>query len=473
MPQFTGRSKPPLVLELDLTHPLIEQEPDDPIAKLRSRGKPRLRPILRGALDKIGVDPQLDKRYEYKNAADRITQTSFTDAHREAADRLTESAWEQVVDAVATARDVTADEVQSAADQAPLFAEQARNAGLIDRIGYRDEVYTSVRRAVGGDVQLLYADRWSPATTPVRRLTKKIQQRSAPGLALVEGYGGIVTGRSRRTPLQGNVMGSDTVAAAIRAAVRDEKVRGIVFRVDSPGGSYVASDTVWREVACARDAGKPVIVSMGTVAGSGGYFVACNADVIVAQPGTLTGSIGVFGGKPVTTELTDKFGLAYDAVQRGANARMFSTHVAFTDAQRERLNAWLDAVYGDFTAKVAAGRGMSKDAVHEIAKGRVWTGADGLRIGLVDSLGGMRHAVSVARERAGLPADAPLRPAVSVPPLARLKPPRSSEDPRAAAAAATSLASLWAGGWGEFAALAAALGLPAAGPLTMPAVRLG
>ena len=566
---LTGRRKPPILLELDLTQPLIEHEPDDPIAKLRTRGKPRLRPViralheagddarvvglvakvgdpampfaraqelrdavgafaasgkptvawtetfgestngttpyflasgfreiwlqpsgelnllglaaevtfLRGALDKLGVDPQLGKRYEYKNAADRITQTSFTDAHREALGRLTESTWEQVVDAVCAARGVTTDEMKAAADGAPLFAEQAVAAGLVDRIGYRDEVYASVRRAAGGDLQLLYADRWSPPSSPVHQVVKKVQSRSAPGLALVEGYGGIVTGKSRRTPLQGSVMGSDTVAAAFRAAVRDEKVKAIVFRVDSPGGSYVASDTVWREVACARDAGKPVVVSMGTVAGSGGYFVACNADVIVAQPGTITGSIGVFAGKPVTTQLTDKLGLHYDAVQEGANARMFSTHLSFSDAERERLDAWLDAVYDDFTGKVAAGRAMSKEAVHEIAKGRVWTGADGVRVGLVDELGGLRHAAAVARKTAGLPDDAPLRPAVSVPPIARLRPPRSSEDPRAAAATSASLVSmtaesLWDSGWGQFATLAAALGLPATGPLTMPGVRL-
>jgi protease-4 len=319
-------------------------------------------------------------------------------------------------------------------------------------------------------VQLLFADRWTPATTPVARVIKQLKNKNQPGIALVEGFGGIVTGRSRRTPLQGPVMGSDTVSAAIRAAVRNDKVRAIVFRVDSPGGSAVASDTICREVECAREAGKPVIVSMGALAGSGGYYVACSADAIVAEPGTLTGSIGVLGGKFVTTGLTDRVGLSYGSVQRGDHARMYSTHRPFDDGERERMDAWLDRVYVDFTGKVAKGRSMTRDAVHEVARGRVWTGADAIGNGLVDELGGLRRAVELARARGGLPTDAPLRPAVSVPPIARLRPARSSDDPRAAAS--TSLrTSIWTSGWGSFADLAASLGLPAYGPLTMPSVR--
>lgn len=554
-----SRHKPPILLELDLSQPLVEHEPDDPIAKLRSRGKPRLRPVLRalyeagddprvvglvakvgdqkmslaraqelrdavavfaasgkptvawadtfgessnatipyllasafgeiwlqptgelnllgvaaevqfvrGVLDKLDIEPQMGQRYEYKNAADRLLATEFTDAHREASDRLAESAWEQVVTAVAAGRRMSEDAVRDLADRGPLFADEAHEGGLVDRVGYRDEVYTSVRRSVGGDVQLLFADKWTPATSLPTRVLKQISARNAPGVALVEGFGGIVTGRSRRTPLQGPVMGSDTVAAALRAAVRDDKVRAIVFRVDSPGGSAVASDTVWREVRCAREAGKPVVVSMGAVAGSGGYYVACSADTIVAEPGTITGSIGVLGGKFVTTGLTDRIGLSHDAVQHGAHARMYSTKRGFDEAERERLDAWLDRVYLDFTSKVAKGRGMTQEQVHEVAKGRVWTGADAVPRGLVDELGGLDTAVRIARAHANLSDDAPLRPAVSVPPLAKLKPPRSTEDPRAAASVG-----VWTDGWGSFAGLAATLGLPAGGPLTMPAVTL-
>jgi len=539
---------------------MVEVEPDDPIAKLRMRGKPRLRPLLRtlydagsdphvvgvvarignaptslaqvqeiraavqafaasgkptvayaetfgetapgslpyylatgfsevwlqpsgevnllgvvaevrfmrGLLDKLGVEPQLHQRHEYKNAADRITKTDFTPAHKEALDRLTESAWEQIVAGVAEARSLGVDEVQKMADRAPLFAQEALDARLIDRVGYRDQVYADVRRRVGGDVRLLFADKWSKHEQPLARITREVKAKKAASIAVVEGHGGIVTGRSRRTPTMGQVMGSDTISAAFRAAVKNEHVKAIVFRVDSPGGSYVASDTVWREVVCAREAGKTVVVSMGSIAGSGGYFVACPADVIVAQAGTLTGSIGVFGGKPVVTGLTEKLGLNYAEVHRGANARMYSPHSSFDETELERLNTFLDGVYDDFTSKVAEGRNLTKEAVHSIAKGRVWTGADARGIGLVDEIGGLRDAVRIARERAGLPDDAPVRPAVVVPPLARLKPPRSTDDPRAAAAVST-----WMSGWGELAAVAEHLGMSAFGPLTMPAVTLG
>jgi protease-4 len=206
---------------------------------------------------------------------------------------------------------------------------------------------------------------------------------------------------------------------------------------------------------------------MGAVAGSGGYFVACPADVIVASGSTITGSIGVFGGKMVTAGLLDRVGLHHDAVHRGAHARMQSPYAAYTDEDVARLDTWLDAVYADFVGKVADGRGMTRDDVHAVAKGRIWTGADAAERGLVDTLGGLRDAIRVARERGGLTADAPVRPAVSVPMLARLKTPRSSEDPRAAAAVG-----MWSAGWGDLATVAQAMGLPAIGPLMMPGVSV-
>jgi protease-4 len=547
----------PLLLELDLNRPLIETEPEDPVGKLRSRGRPRLKAVLRalheagddpqvvgliarlgdatmplaiaqelrsavavfaasgkptvawaetfgetanglapyllatgfpeiwlqpsgdlgligvaaevtflrGALDKAGVEPQLEQRYEYKNAADRVMRSGFTDAHRASADRLAASTWEAVVQAVASARRIAPDALQELVDTGPLSAAEALEAGLVDSLGYRDEVYAAVRRRVGDEPELRFADHWSPRRSVPQRLKTTVTGRHAPVVALVEGHGAIVTGRSRRTPFQGQLMGSDTIAAALRAAREDERVAAVVFRVDSPGGSYVASDTIWREVGLTTAAGKPVVVSMGTMAGSGGYFVACSADVIVAQPSTLTGSIGVFGGKAVISQLTERFGVATDAVSRGRHSRMFSTRVGFTDDERTRMDSWLDTVYADFVGKVAAGRGMDPDTVHELARGRVWTGADAAGLGLVDILGGLRDAARIARERAGLAADAPVRPAVHVPMLAQLKPPTSSQDPRAATT--THL-----GGWGDLAAVASSLGLPAAGPLSMPAVSL-
>jgi protease-4 len=195
---------------------------------------------------------------------------------------------------------------------------------------------------------------------------------------------------------------------AFRDAIEDEDVKAIVFRVDSPGGSYVASDTVWRETVRAKQAGKPVIVSMVDVAGSGGYFVAMEADKIVAQPGTITGSIGVLGGKLLTNGVWDKLGISFDSVQTAERADMWSSSHDYGEAEWSRFQAWLDRVYEDFTAKVAAGRKLSKDKVLEIAKGRIWTGETAKSIGLVDELGGFPTALRLARQAAGLEAQAPI-----------------------------------------------------------------
>jgi protease-4 len=422
--------------------------------------------FLRGALDKAGVQPQFGQRHEYKNAANVLTERGFTEAHREAVTRVVESAAAQVVADVAAARELTEAQVRMLVDRAPLTAAEALAAGLVDRVGYRDEAYHAVRERTrsGADgaatPSLRYVSRYSKAGR--RELARRLRERGKPVVALIHGTGAIKVGRSGRGPLTGPAMGADTVGAAFRSAVRSDAVKAIVFRVDSPGGSYVASDTIRREVELASHAGKPVVVSMGTLAASGGYFVSMAADVIVAQPGTLTGSIGVLAGKGVVRDLVAKLGLTHDEVAAGEHALMFSARREFTDDQWDRLQSWLDRVYDDFTAKVAAHRSLSPEHVHEVARGRVWTGADAAERGLVDELGGLADAARLARKKAGLPADAPLRPWPHVPPLQRLRPATSSEDPRAAAPSA------WSLGWGSYAGLAAALGLPVAGPLTLP-----
>ncbi len=291
-----------------------------------------------------------------------------------------------------------------------------------------------------------------------------LQTREA-GVGLVEALGQIRTGRSKPGQV-GRAAGSDSVAAALRAAVKDERIKAIVLRVNSPGGSYVASDTIWREVCRAREAGKPVVASMGDLAASGGYFVAMAADVIVAQPATLTGSIGVFGGKLQTSGLFQRFGVNVQSLGQGRHALMFSPQTGFSDDEWAKLNEWLDLVYEDFTAKVAAGRSMTREAVHEVARGRVWTGADALERGLVDELGGLRRATEIARERAGLAPKAPLRLVPAVTPLQRLRQPRNSDDPTAFAHSRALGSGL--SEWGGSAWLAEAIGLPAAGPLLVP-----
>jgi protease-4 len=237
-------------------------------------------------------------------------------------------------------------------------------------------------------------------------------------------------------------------------------VKAIVFRVDSPGGSYVASDTIWREVVLARKAGKPVVVSMGNVAASGGYFVAAPATVIVAQPGTLTGSIGVVVGKPVIGDLLGRLGIGLGSVEQGAHARMYAPTRDFTEDEWTRVNHFLDRVYDDFVGKVAEGRDLPRDRVDSLARGRVWTGADAHERGLVDELGGLSVALELARKKAGLATDAPVRVYPHVSPLDRLRPAESSED-RTAATARLDM-------WGPMTGVATRLGLPSGGPLMLP-----
>ncbi len=353
-------------------------------------------PFARDALAKLGVKPRIGQRHEYKNAVNTYTQQTFTPEHREATERFLTSLFGQLVKGVAEGRELSEDEVKAAIDAAPLMGQQAVEAKLVDGLLYRDEVYEKVKAEAGEGAKLLY----------VRKYLERVGRPNAQGeatVALIYGAGGIARGQSQTNPMSGEVtMGSETVAASFRKAVEDPAVKAIVFRVDSPGGSYVASDTVRREVQRAREKGKPVVVTMGTYAASGGYFVAMDADKIVAQPGTLTGSIGVYGGKMVTAELWEKLGVNFEALGMGKNATMYSSDADFTPEQLAKNEAFLDRVYEDFTAKAAVGRKLPVEKLREVAKGRVWTGEDAKERGLVDELGGFAVALKLAKEAAKL-----------------------------------------------------------------------
>ncbi len=416
--------------------------------------------FLRDALDKVGLDVQVGKRKEFKSAADRFTERGLTAPAREAAQQVAASLSGQLADAIAARLGIDTAAARSLIDHGPYLAAEALDAHLVDAVGYRDEVYDGVRAQAGPDACLLYLGRYLRS----RQLTERARQlpRSPErSIGLVYATGPIRSGRSGRSPL-GGAMGSDTITAALRAATTDRRVGAIVLRVNSPGGSYVASDAIWRQVNKAREAGKPVIVSMGDVAASGGYFIAMAADQIVAQPGTLTGSIGVLGGKPVITGLLSRAGVTADAVNDGRHAGMFSTTRPFADEEWARVNLWLDRIYEDFTSKVASGRGLSPEQVEQVARGRVWTGADARERGLVDHLGGLAKAVTLARRAASLADSAPVRTYPRVRPVDRLRPPQSSEGRGAARAA------LLAESWGPVWRLAAGAGLPPFGPLLMP-----
>lgn len=419
--------------------------------------------FLRGALDQIDAKARFGQRHEYKNAVNALTESGFTEAHRESLQAVVTAGTGQLVTRIAESRGLGADDVRALVDRGPFLAAEALDAGLVDRLGYRDEVYDEVRRRAGDDADLLFLGRYGRSA--LEQLTRKVGSGSRDVIGLVHVTGGIHLGRSGGArPLSRRSAGSDTVAAAIRAATLTPEVRAIVLRVDSPGGSYTASDTIWRAVGRARAAGKTVVASMGEVAASGGYFVSMGTHAIVAEPATLTGSIGVLGGKVVLDDLVGRFGVTRDAVSTGEHALLQSSLYDYTDADRERLDAFLDHVYDDFTAKVAEGRRLSRDRVHELARGRVWAGEDAHTHGLVDELGGLTHAIEVAKRYAGIPAtvetEVRLFPRSS--PIASLMPAQSSEDPAAHAAGVLE------SGWGTFAGLAARLGLPAYGPLSLP-----
>ncbi len=427
------------------------------------------RRFYRGTLDRLGVEFQVGKRHEYKNAADQFTERSFTGPAREAIERMAASVTEQITEAIADRRKIDPAQARALIDRGPFLSAQAHQAGLVDALGYRDEVFTEVRKQAGPEAILQYVSRYQRSQVLAER-ARKLPAARQESVALIYATGPIRRGRSGHGPMPGGGgMGSDTVAAALRAAAGDDRARAIVLRVNSPGGSYVASDTIWREVVRARGAGKPVVVSMGDLAASGGYFISMAADAIVAQPGTVTGSIGVLSGKPVLAELLGRAGVTTDSVAEGAHSAMFTTSRPFSEDEWALVNSWLDRIYADFTSKVAAGRSLSAERVHELARGRVWTGADAQANGLVDEIGGLDRAVEVARTRAGLPPDAPVRNYPRVRPLDRLRGPSSSDSrPAAAAAAAGLTAGLLAETWGPVWRLAARAGFAPYGPLMLP-----
>ncbi|MEU4607056.1 signal peptide peptidase SppA [Kribbella sp. NPDC023972] len=417
--------------------------------------------FVRGALDKAGVIPQFGKRREYKTAADTFTEKEMTGPAREMASRLAESAYEQIVEGIAVRRRLDTARVRELVDSAPLPAKTGLEVGLVDRLGYRSDVYDELRKALGEPTRLL-AERYirrGPRT--LQDLRKQLPWPQKPVVAVVRVSGAINVGRNSSSPLGGSGSGSDTVGAALRAVADDDKVKAVVLRVDSPGGSYVASDAIRNEVLRVRSTGRPVVVSMGSVAASGGYFVAMPADVIVAQPGTITGSIGVLSGKGVVRDALGRIGISQQAVSEGENARMYSPQEEFTDEQWARLEETLDRIYKDFVAKAAQDRGLPEGQLESLARGRVWTGADAHARKLVDELGGFQHALTIACNRAGLDRD---NIALATVPhrnlLDQLRAPTTTDD-LAVRAQALTLDGLTTG-------LYSALGLPPEGLLRMP-----
>ena len=404
--------------------------------------------FLRDALHKAGIEAEFVAKGEYKSAANLFTEGGFTDSHREAVTRMLESLQGQVWQAIGESRNIDPGALDALADRAPLLRDEAVASGLLDRIGFRDEAHARIAELVGvEDVSQESDSEDKPPRLNLTRYAGSSRPRLAtpvpsvpgrkpkPTFAIVTLEGPIVNGRGgpQFLPIGNSSAGGDTIAAALREAAADDSVSAIVLRVNSPGGSVTASETIWREVTRARDRGKPVVVSMGSVAASGGYYVAMAADAIVANPATITGSIGVITGKLVVRDLKERLGVASDAVRTNANADAWSIDTPFTPEQRAHREAEADLFYADFVERVAQGRNLTTEAVDAVARGRIWTGADALDRGLVDELGGLRTAVRRAKVLAGLCEDTEVR-VVSFPgsSLLDIVRPRASSQPAAA-----------------------------------------
>ena len=354
-------------------------------------------PYLRGALDKIGVTPRLDHRSEYKSAMNTFTEKTMTAPEREEDEALLRSLHGQILRGIAQGRHIGEVELQNLLDNGPYLAEAALKLHLVDRLGFRDEAQAAAQARAEGAKFIAIDDYLSSAGRPNTEGTT---------IALIYATGMIQRGGGQNDT---GIMGAETLSRAFREARADPSVRAVLFRIDSPGGSAVGSETIWREVVKTREAKIPVIASMGNVAGSGGYFIAAGADRIIAEPATLTGSIGVVAGKLLTSGLWEKLGISWASVQTGGNAGMFSAIEDFSPAGEKNFQSFLDAVYENFKERVANGRHLDADTVERLAKGRVWSGEDAKNNGLVDELGGFDAALRQTRIAAHLDAEAPVR----------------------------------------------------------------
>ncbi len=353
--------------------------------------------FFRGTLDKVGIEADMLSAGDFKTAINAYTESGFTPEHREVSEALSRDFYEQLVDGIAEGRSMTRPRVREVIDQGPFVAADAVSLGLVDDLLYEDEL---LARLSSGDepVQVDFAT--------YRRVDQRdIGLNTGPRIAVVYAEGMINLGSSTMDfPGAAQIVGSRTMTEAIRAARDDPSIHAIVLRIDSPGGAATAADIIWRELSLARDQ-KPLVVSMADVAASGGYYMAAPAHAIVAQPGTLTGSIGVFSGKFAAAGAFGKVGIGVDGVTYGAQADIFSPVDRFSDAGRAAMQAQVDDIYERFLQVVAEGRAMSRDEVHAVAQGRVWTGRQALARGLVDELGGLRRAVVLAQVRAGIDAE--------------------------------------------------------------------
>jgi protease-4 len=368
-----------------------------PAASLDLTGMASYELFLRGTLDKIGAYPDALHVGDYKTASNTFTEKTFTPAHREMAESLNADLYEQLIRGLAEGRHKSEKEIRDLIDHGPFLPEDAVRAGLVDDLAYEDELDDKVVLSKG-DVRFLEQREYRQV------LPTSLGLNRGPRIAVIYAVGIISTGESNYDSPQGQVVGSDTIVDYLRKARADSSVRAIVLRIDSPGGSAIASDVIWREVMLTRNM-KPVIASMSDVAASGGYYIAMPAHSIVAEPATLTGSIGVVMIKFVIDGTLKKMGMNMEGVSQGRYAQLYSPVRPFSPEERARVEEQMQATYDIFVEKAAAGRNTTPERIDAVAQGRVWTGKQARAIGLVDELGGLERALMIAKQHAKIAPD--------------------------------------------------------------------
>jgi protease IV len=355
--------------------------------------------FLRGTLDKIGAIPDLHRIGDYKTAVDTFKQKSYTAAHKEMDQSLNRDLYDQIVRGIADGRKKNDEDVRTLFDEGPFLPEDALRAGLVDDVAYEDQVNEKLR--AGEQRRQLDTDDYGRVSASSLGLNK------GPRIAVIYATGMINSGKSGYDPVNGAIAGSDTLIDYIRRARRDGSVRAIVLRVDSPGGSATASDAIWRELIVTKNenSDRPLVVSMSDLAASGGYYIAMPGQVIVAQPSTLTGSIGIFGGKFVTGGVYEKLGAHIESTSLGKHAEINSPARPYNADELKKLQEQLQSFYDQFVEKVAEARHSTPEKIDALAQGRVWTGRQAKQNGLVDELGGLDRAVAIAKQRAKIAAD--------------------------------------------------------------------
>jgi protease-4 len=367
-----------------------------PTATLDLTGIASYELFLRGTLDKIGAYPDVLHVGEYKTAANTFTERTYTPSHREMAESLNTDLYDQLVQGLAQSRHKTAAEIRTLIDHGPYLPEDAIRAGLIDDVAYEDEIDDKVQLGKG-TTRFLSADDYRKVSAHSVGLNR------GPRIAVVYAVGVITSGESSYDAATGQSVGSDTFVEHLRKVRADDSIRAVVLRIDSPGGSAIASDIIWREVMLTREK-KPVIASMSDVAASGGYYIAMPAHKIVAQPATLTGSIGVVMIKFAIGGTLEKLGMNMERVTSGRYADLWAPDRPFTPEERRKIEESMHATYETFVEKAAAGRKTTPERIDAVAQGRVWTGAQAKAHGLVDELGGLDTAVALAKQASGIDA---------------------------------------------------------------------